>query len=93
MVPDREKMAQEQRPFSNVPDSFRRVMIVKDVASPWYNEQGTLIVGLSDFLSDVSILERTPADPRSASPPRPVVANRNAEIFDRLASQDILTFN
>ena len=35
MLPNREKMAQEQRPFSHVPDSFRRVMIVKDVAAPW----------------------------------------------------------
>ena len=93
MVPDREKMAQEQRPFSHVPDSFRRVMIVKDAATPWYNEQGTLIVGLNDFLSGTSILERTPADSRPASPPRPAVTNRNAEIFDRLANQDLLTFN
>lgn len=55
MIPDREKMEQEQRPFSHVPDSFRRVMIVKESAAPWYNEQGTLIVGLNDFLSDASI--------------------------------------
>ena len=34
-------------------------MIVKDAASPWYNEQGTLIVGLNDFLFDASILEDT----------------------------------
>lgn len=88
MVPDREKMAQEQRPFSNVPDSFRRVMIVKDAASPWYNEQGTLIVGLNDFLFDASILERTPADSRPASPQRPAVTNRNAEIFDRIMLLD-----
>lgn len=67
MVPDHEKMAQEQCPFSHVPDSFRRVMVVKDAASSWYNEQGTLIVGLNDFLSDVSILERTPASIRKAT--------------------------
>ena len=72
--PIREKMVQEQRPFSNVPDSFRRVMIVKEAAVPWYNEQGTLIVGLNDFLSDASILERTSADSRPVSPPRPAVA-------------------
>ena len=35
--------------------------------SPWYNEQGTLIVGLNDFLSDESILERTPASIRKAT--------------------------
>ena len=51
-------------------------MIVKDAAVPWYNEQGTLIVGLNDFLSDASILERTPADSHPAFPPRPAVANR-----------------
>lgn len=35
-------------------------MIVKDAAFPWYNEQGTLILGLHDFLSDPTILESSP---------------------------------
>lgn len=30
MIPDSDKMAQEQRPFSMVADSFQRVMVVKD---------------------------------------------------------------
>lgn len=58
MIPDRAKMEQEQRPFSCLPDSFRRVMIVKDAAMPWYNEDGTLVVGLRDFLLDPSSLEK-----------------------------------
>jgi len=50
MVPDREKMAQEQRPFSAVADSFQRIMVVKEQGTPWQNEDGTLVIGLRDFL-------------------------------------------
>jgi len=57
MIPDREKMAQEQRPFSAVSDSFRRIMVVKDQAARWQNDEGTLVVGLKDFLLDSSIME------------------------------------
>ena len=57
MIPDREKMSQEQRPFSAVSDSFRRIMVVKDQAVRWQNDEGTLVVGLKDFLLDPSIME------------------------------------
>ncbi len=56
MIPDNDKMAQEQRPFSAVADSFQRIMVVKDQATPWRNDNGTLVVGLKDFLLDPSIL-------------------------------------
>ena len=56
MIPDSNKMAQEQRPFSAVADSFQRIMVVKDQATPWRNDNGTLVVGLKDFLLDPSIL-------------------------------------
>ena len=57
MIPDCEKMSQEQRPFSAVSDSFRRIMVVKDQAVRWQNDEGTLVVGLKDFLLDPSIME------------------------------------
>ena len=57
MIPDREKMLQEQRPFSAVSDSFRRIMVVKDQPMRWQNDEGTLVVGLKDFLLDPSIME------------------------------------
>jgi len=56
-IPDREKMMQEQRPFSAVSDSFRRIMIVKEQGAPWQNEEGTLVMGLKDFLLNPSLME------------------------------------
>ncbi len=57
MIPDREKMAQEQRPFSAVSDSFPRIIVVRDLLTPWRNDSGALVVGIKDFLLDHSILE------------------------------------
>ena len=57
MIPDHNKMAQEQRPFSAVADSFQRIMVVKDLMVPWRNDNGTLVVGLKDFLLNPGILE------------------------------------
>ena len=57
MIPNHDKMAQEQRPFSAVNDSFQRIMVVKDLMVPWRNDNGTLVVGLKDFLLNPSIME------------------------------------
>ncbi len=57
MIPDHDKMAQEQRPFSAVADSFQRIMVVKDLMVPWRNDNGTLVVGLKDFLLNPGIME------------------------------------
>ena len=47
---------EKSEPFSAVADSFQRIMVVKDLATPWRNDNGTLVVGLKDFLLDSSIL-------------------------------------
>ena len=57
MIPDHEKMVQEQRPFSAVADSFQRIMVVKDQMTPWRNDNGTLVVGLKDFLLNPGLME------------------------------------
>ena len=57
MIPDHEKMVQEQRPFSAVADSFQRIMVVKDQVTPWRNDNGTLVVGLKDFLLNPGLME------------------------------------
>ena len=49
-MPTREKTIQEQRPLMNINDSFKKIIIVKDVISSWYTEEGILIVSLFDFL-------------------------------------------
>ena len=49
-IPDREKEIQESRPLTNINDSFKKVIIVKDHIMPRRNEEGILTIGLFDFL-------------------------------------------
>lgn len=53
----REKTLQEERPFLNVPDSFKKIIIVKDANKAWYTEEGILVIGIIDFLLDNSCLD------------------------------------
>ena len=64
-IPDAAKRLQETRPFTKIPDSFMRIVVVKDDIKPWIDEQGVLTVGLLDFLTDDNILEN--AHPRLSS--------------------------
>ena len=56
-IPDQDKMVQEMRPFRNVSDSFRRIMVVGDDIRSWTNDEGVLIVGIREFLSDESLVQ------------------------------------
>ena len=47
---DREKEIQESRPLTNINDSFKKVIIVKDHIMPRRNDEGVLTIGLFDFL-------------------------------------------
>ena len=49
-LPDKEKIDQEQASLLNVPDGFRKEIIVGDRYRSSYNEDGILMVGLFDFL-------------------------------------------
>lgn len=50
MLPDKEKMNQEQRPLTHINDSFRKVIISGDFAKGFYNEEGVYRIGIYDFL-------------------------------------------
>lgn len=52
MMPNQEKMAQEQRPLIKINDSFRKVIISGDQGGKFYNEEGVLRIGILDFLFD-----------------------------------------
>ena len=49
-VHDREKELQESRPMTNINDSFKKIIVVKDHIMPRRNEEGILTIGLFDFL-------------------------------------------
>ena len=52
----REKIEQEQLSLRNVDDSFSKILIQKNDAAPWYNDDGILIISLYDFLLQPDIL-------------------------------------
>ena len=49
-LPDDEKRIQEKASLINVNDSFKKIIIVKDVIKPWHDDDGILTMGIYDFL-------------------------------------------
>lgn len=49
-IPDEEKMTQEIRPFRKIDDSFKKILITKDIVPAHYDEHGILIINIYDFL-------------------------------------------
>ena len=56
-LPDEVKRTQEIRPFRKIDDSFKKIIITKDIVSPYYDEYGILTVNVYDFLLDSKCLE------------------------------------
>lgn len=56
-VGEEEKRIQEVRPFARIPDSFKRIVVVKDDIIPWHDEMGVLYIGIEQFLLDESAVE------------------------------------
>ena len=55
-LPDEAKRTQEIRPFRKIDDSFKKVIITKDIIQPYYDDYGILTVSIYDFLLDPQIL-------------------------------------
>lgn len=56
-MPDAEKQEQEIRPFKKIGDSFRKIVVTKDIVPCHYDEQGILIMNIYDFLLDPAKIE------------------------------------
>lgn len=56
-LPDSEKRAQEKASLINVKDSFKKIIIVKDVVKPFHDIDGILTMSIYDFLLDEHSLE------------------------------------
>ena len=56
-LPDKEKMAQEQRSLVNTGDGFKKIIITKDAVAPLYNEEGILVMSIYDFLLNPDSME------------------------------------
>ena len=57
-LPDEAKRIQVIRPFRKIGDSFKKIIITKDIVRPYYDDYGILTVNVYDFLLDKHILER-----------------------------------
>ncbi len=55
-IPDSEKHNQEIRPFLNIRDSFRKIIVVNGDEKPWVDEEGIMTVGVRRFLLDESLI-------------------------------------
>ncbi len=55
-LPDEAKRMQEIRPFKKIDDSFRKIVITRDIAPAHYDEYGILTVNIYDFLLDPECL-------------------------------------
>ena len=56
-IPDAEKQEQEIRPFRKIDDSFRKIVVTKDIVPSHYDEHGILIMNIYDFLLDPAKLD------------------------------------
>ena len=56
-IPDREKMQQEQNSLVHIPDSFKKIIVVKDNVKLWRNEEGIVVMGIMDFLLKTDSLD------------------------------------
>ena len=52
-----EKQTQELNSLRNIPDSFKKIVIVNGTKNPWRNDEGFVIMGMKYFLLNVDSLE------------------------------------
>ena len=52
-----EKQAQEFNSLRNIPDSFKKIVIVNGTKKPWRNDEGFVIMGMKYFLLHADSLE------------------------------------
>ena len=56
-LPDDEKRAREKASHINVNDSFKKIIIIKDVIKPWHDDDGILTLGIYDFMLNENSLD------------------------------------
>ncbi len=55
-VADPDKRTQEIASLIRIPDSFRKIVVVKDYMKPWKDENGIQYIGIEDFLLDEGLI-------------------------------------
>ncbi len=57
-LPNETKRTQEVRPFRKIDDSFKKIIITRDMVPTQYDEYGVLTINIYDFLLDPKCLEK-----------------------------------
>ncbi len=57
-ISDSDKLQQESNSLKRIDDSFKKIIIVKDIMKPRYTEDGILIMNVYDFLLDNNSLDK-----------------------------------
>lgn len=53
----KEKQTQELNSLRNIPDSFKKIIIINGIKKPWRNDEGFVIMGMKYFLLNADSLE------------------------------------
>lgn len=56
-LPTEKKQEQEYRPLRKIDDSFKKIIVTKDIVPTAYDENGVLTMNIYDFLLDRTVLE------------------------------------
>ena len=56
-IADPDKRSQEIASLVQIPDSFRKIVVVRDYIKPWIDENGILYIGIEQFLLDESAMD------------------------------------
>ena len=57
-LPDEAKREQEIRPFRKIDDSFKKIVITRDIVPTFYDDYGILTVNIYDFLLHPDVIEK-----------------------------------
>ena len=57
-IPDETKREQELRPLKKINDSFKKIIITRDIVKPIYDKEGILTMNVFDFLLDPDSLDK-----------------------------------
>lgn len=57
-ISDPEKKNQEIASLIRIPDSFKKIVVVRDYVKPWRDNNGIQYVGIEDFLLDEGLISR-----------------------------------
>ena len=55
-IADPDKKEQEIASLKRIPDSFSKMVVVRDYLNPWQDDNGIIYIGIEQFLLDEDIL-------------------------------------